>query len=105
MALGGCFSADVEDPLTGPGYWGRDPTYSIGGKVQGANGLLTLQNSNGTQLHVDSDGAFAFETPMVTSAWYNVTVAVLPRGQACKVDNGSGTVGEAPISDVVITCN
>jgi len=104
IALGGCFSAEVDDPLDGPAFWGRDPTYSIGGKVQGAQGLLTLQNSNGTQLRVDSDGAFAFETPMVSSAWYNVTVAVLPRGQACKVANGSGTVGEAPIRDVVITC-
>jgi hypothetical protein len=105
IALGGCFSTDVEDPLAGPGYWGRDPTYPIGGKVQGAKGLLTLQNSNGTQLRIDSDGAFVFETPMVSTAWYNVTVAVLPRGQACKVANGSGTVGGAAVRDVVVTCN
>ena len=104
MALGGCFSAEVDDSLAESGYWSRDPTYSIGGKVQGANGILTLQNSNGTQLHVDSDGMFAFETPMVSSAWYNVTVAVVPRDQDCRVSHGSGRVGKADIRDVVVSC-
>ena len=104
MALGGCFSPEVDNPLVEPGYWNPDPTYSIGGKVQGAKGVLTLQNSNGTQLRVDSEGAFAFDTPMVSSAWYNVTVAVVPPGQACGVANGSGTVGKTDVRDVVITC-
>jgi hypothetical protein len=104
LALGGCFSAEVEDPLDAPGYWSRDPTYSIGGEVRGAEGALTLQNSNGTQLRVDANGAFAFDTAMVSSAWYNVTVAVVPRGQDCRVTNGSGTVGKADIRDVVIAC-
>jgi hypothetical protein len=104
-ALGGCFSAEVEDASAGLGYWTRDPTYSIGGTVQGAKGVLTLQNSNGTQLRVDSNGAFAFETPMVSSAWYDVTIAVLPRDQTCKVTHGSGTVSEADIRDVVVACH
>jgi hypothetical protein len=50
------------------------------------------------------DGSFMFETPMVSTALYNVTVAVPPREQTCVVTSGSGTVGQASISDVTITC-
>ena len=105
IALGGCFFADVDDPLAEPDYRGSDPTFVIGGTVQGAKGVLTLQNSNGTQLSVASNGVFAFETPMVSSARYHVTVAVRPGEQTCRVSNGSGTVGDADIDDVVVTCN
>ena len=104
LALGGCFFADVADPRSEPDSRGRDPTFAIGGSVQGSRGVLTLQNSNGTQLNVAADGAFSFDTPMVSSARYNVTVAVLPRDQNCRVSNGSGTVGKADIRDVVVTC-
>jgi hypothetical protein len=41
---------------------------------------------------------------MVSSALYNVTVAVPPPAQTCTVANGAGTVGEASIRDVIITC-
>jgi len=105
IGLGGCFFAEVDNPLAEPDYQGRDPVFAIGGTVQGAKGPLTLQNSNGTQLSVASNGGFAFETPMVSSAWYNVTVAVMPNGQDCRVSNGSGTVASADIDDVVVTCH
>jgi hypothetical protein len=93
LGLGGCLSAALNHPLNDPGDWGREPAFVIGGTVHGANGALTLQNSNGTQLNV-TNGSFRFETPMVTSAWYRVTV----RGgtstrTACRVSKGSGTVG------------
>jgi len=79
-------------------------TFSIGGTVQGATGPLALQNSNGTNVIVAMDGSFRFETPMVSSALYNVTVAVPPNSQACSVRNGSGTVRNADISNVSVTC-
>ena len=72
--------------------------------MTGTAGVLTLQNSNGTLLNVATDGSFAFETPMVSSALYNVTVAVPPQTQTCSVANGSGTVGSASITDVIIAC-
>ena len=72
--------------------------------MAGVAGVLTLQNSNGTLLNVAAEGAFAFETPMVASALYNVTVAVAPAAQTCDVVNGSGTVGDANIRNVTITC-
>ncbi len=70
----------------------------------GASGALTLQNSNGTHADVARDGSFTFETQMVPSAIYNVTVAVHPTSQTCMVANGSGTVKSADISNVIVTC-
>ena len=80
------------------------PTFSIGGTVAGATGPVALQNSNGTILIVTGDGAFTFGTPMVSSALYNVTVAVPPNFRTCKVTNGSGTVESADIGDINVIC-
>jgi hypothetical protein len=80
------------------------PTFSIGGRVEGATGTLVLQNSNGTNLIVARDGIFTFEKPMVSSAIYNVTVAVAPDFQRCVVAKGAGTVTQADIRDVAVTC-
>jgi hypothetical protein len=102
LGLGGCLSAALDHPLD-PGDGGREPAFAIGGTVHGANGALTLQNSNGTQLNV-TNGSFRFETPMVSTALYRVTVAVRPREQTCTVRNGAGTVGHADVSDVLISC-
>jgi hypothetical protein len=104
LGLGACFSYETDDPPSWNDYSGPMPTFSIGGTVAGAAGVLTLQNSNGTQLNVTADGSFTFETPMVSSALYNVTVAVPPRAQTCMVEHGAGTVDEASINDVTITC-
>jgi hypothetical protein len=104
LNLGACLPEDADDPPSWMDYSGPTPTFSIGGTVAGTAGVLTLQNSNGTLLNVATDGSFAFETPMVPSALYNVTVAVPPQAQTCTVANGSGTVGHASISDVTITC-
>ena len=104
LGLGACFSEDSDDPSSWIDYSGPTPTFSIGGTVAGTAGVLTLQNSNGTLLNVTTDGSFEFETPMVSSALYNVTVAVPPRAQTCTVANGSGTVGSASITNVVVAC-
>ena len=103
FGLGSCFSVESEG---GPwiDYSDPPPTFSIGGTVAGMAGVLTLQNSNGTLLNVLRDGSFAFETRMVSSALYNVTVAVPPSAQTCTVLNGSGTVRHASIRSVSVTC-
>ncbi len=78
--------------------------FTIGGTVAGATGPIALQNSNGTNLIVSRDGRFTFGTPMVSSALYNVTVAVPPNSQSCKVTEGSGTVGSSDIGDINVIC-
>ena len=79
--LGACIFDGDEDPQ--PILLVADdsrpaPTFFVGGRVEGASGALTLQNSNGRTLTLARDGAFTFETQMVPSAIYNVTVAVQP---------------------------
>jgi hypothetical protein len=104
LSLGACFPEDADDPPSWIDYSGASPSFSIGGTVVGTAGVLTLQTSTGTLLNVAANGSFEFETPMVSSALYKVTVAVPPRTQTCTVANGSGTVGSAGITDVIVVC-
>ena len=105
LSLGACvFEADDSALRLSADETGPNPTYSIGGTVTGAGGPNALQNSNGTNVIVATDGSFDFETQMVPSAIYNVTVAVHPTSQACMVANGAGTVRSADISNVIVTC-
>jgi len=83
---------------------GLEPDVLHRGTVTGASGPIALQNSNGTNVIVPADGSFDFETEMVPSAIYNVTVAVQPTFQTCRVANGTGTVKSADISNVIVTC-
>ena len=80
----------IRDSLLGADEFCPNPTFSIGGTVTGASGPIALQNSNGTNVIVATDGSFAFETRMVPSAIYNVTVAVAPNSQTCMVAEGRG---------------
>jgi hypothetical protein len=105
LSLGACvFEADDSASLLSPDETGPNPTFSIGGTVTGASGPIALQNSNGTNVIVATDGTFDFETEMVPSAIYNVTVAVHPTSQTCRVANGAGMVKSADISNVAVTC-
>ena len=95
----GAINLQAKDDGQGP-----SPTFSIGGSVEGMTAPVVLQNSNGTLLIVPRDGAFTFETRMVPSAIYNVTVPVAQGSQSCRVHNGAGTVQAANISDVSVVC-
>jgi len=82
-------------------------TYSIGGSLSGlASGAsLVLQDNGGDNLPVPANGSFAFATAIASGAAYAVTVLTQPTGQTCVVSAGSGTVGAADISSVVVTCS
>jgi len=81
--------------------------FSVGGTVTGLRGRgSVLQNSAGDDLAVNADGTFTFATPMASGASYEVTVRTQPAlpTQVCMVDHGSGTVGDANITNVVVSC-
>lgn len=80
------------------------PAYSIGGTVSGISGPMVLQNNQGDDLTVVQDGIFAFTTALPQGTSYAVSVARRPALQGCKVENGSGTVGNADVTDIIITC-
>jgi len=88
---------------SGPGGSGT-PTYSIGGTVTGlaSRASVVLLDNGGDPLTLTGNGAFTFLTSLAAGATYNV--GVLPGGAACTVANGAGTVGTAPVTNVLVTC-
>jgi len=81
--------------------------YTIRGTVSGLQGSgLVLQNNDGDDVGVQTDGGFAFATQIPSGSAYSVTVKTHPSSppQACSVQNGSGSVADRDIDNVVITC-
>lgn len=81
-------------------------TYSIGGSVTGLDGgkSVQLKNNGADTITVNANGAFSFPTELMTGAAYNVTVSTQPAGQTCTVSGGTGNVGTADVTSVVVNC-
>ena len=79
-------------------------TYAIGGSVNGLTGTLVLRNGS-ERLSITGNGAFTFSGRLASAATYAVTVETQPAGQSCAVSGGSGAVGDADVSNLVVTCN
>jgi hypothetical protein len=79
-------------------------TYTIGGSVAGLNGTVVLQDNGGNNLSLSQSGAFTFSQALSFNSTYAVTVLTQPAGQTCSVASGSGTVGAANVTNVVVTC-
>ncbi len=82
-------------------------TYTVGGTVTGLTGTgFVIQNNGGDNLPIAADGSFTFSTSVASGATYAVTVLTQPTGpiQSCAVTSGGGTVTNANITNVTITC-
>ncbi len=81
-------------------------TYTVGGTVSGLAGTLVLQDNGGDNLSLTMNGTFAFATPIASELPYAVTVLTQPGtpAQTCVITNGSGTVTNANVTSVAITC-
>ena len=80
--------------------------YTVGGAVTGLSGSgLVLQLNSGDNLDFTSGGNFTFSAGIDQGGSYSVTVLTQPSGQTCSVHNGSGTIGTADISNVIVTCS
>lgn len=82
--------------------------FPVGGIVAGlgtATGLV-LQNNGADDLAVQMDGAFAFQTPIAVGGNYAVTISTQPQGRICAIASGTeaGTVGNGPVTSVVVNC-
>jgi hypothetical protein len=83
-------------------------TFSVSGTVNGLMGHgLVLRNNGGDDLPVNADGAFSFPTQLASGAQYNVTVRTQPSdpNQSCTVTNARGTIGNADVGNVVVSCS
>ncbi|MBC7976851.1 MAG: hypothetical protein H7138_17895 [Myxococcales bacterium] len=80
--------------------------FLVGGTISGLAGTVTLQNNAGDDLPLTANGTFAFATPLLSGATYNVTVKTQPTvpSQTCAVANRSGTVGGGNVTNVAVTC-
>jgi len=83
-------------------------TFTVGGTISGlvGEGGLVLQNNGADDLTITADGNFTFATAVASGRPYNVTVSRQPTSpaQQCDVQNPSGTVTTANVTNVQITC-
>ena len=86
------------------GGGGNSPTYAVGGTVAGLSGALVLQDNGIDDLRLTADGMLAFSTELASGATYAVTVRTAPAGQSCVVNNGSGTIAAANVTNVAVIC-
>ena len=78
---------------------------TVGGLISGLSGTVVLQN-NGTDVQtISGDGGFTFPTPITEGNTYNVTIKTQPIDQMCTVNNGSGVMGSAKVTNVTVTCS
>jgi len=77
---------------------------TIGGNVSGLTGTLSLQNNEQDTLQLNTNGVYTFATPLAIGATYNVTVSQQPAGQTCNVNNSSGAMGNADVTNVSVAC-
>jgi hypothetical protein len=82
-------------------------TYTIGGTVSGVSGSGLVLRNGSVDLAVVAPGPFTFAASLRTGTAYSVTVATQPSSptQNCVVTNGSGTVGNANVTNVVVSCS
>lgn len=79
--------------------------YALGGSVVGLTGNgLVLANGSLTAGVVAGSSTFEFAAKINNTAVYGVTVLVQPAGQTCSVANATGTMPQANVSNVVVTC-
>lgn len=93
-------------PVTGITVEVTTNTYTVGGSVTGhpGTGDLILLLNGANDLSLTSDGAFEFAQEVAHNENYAVTVASEPAGYMATIDNGSGVISAADVSNVVITC-
>ena len=81
------------------------PTYTIGGTVIGLKGSGIVHVLNGADDDaISSNGSFTLATAVTSGTAFDVTFGTLPTGQTCAVQNGSGTVANANVTNVLVYC-
>ena len=82
--------------------------YTVGGDLTGLRGQgLVLEDNSGNDLSLASNGAFVFSSGIKNGDAYSVTVRTQPSNpsQTCTVNNGSGTIDKANVTNVVVSCS
>ncbi|GAB3441167.1 hypothetical protein NX773_13620 [Massilia solisilvae] len=80
-------------------------SHAVGGTVSGltATGLV-LVNGGGTLPLASGTTEFTFPNPVIYGQTYGVTVLSNPTGLFCSVNNGAGTMQDADVANITVTC-
>ncbi len=84
------------------------PAFTIGGTVSGLGGAavtLVLQLPRTGDSIVAGDGRFTFTPLASTGDSYGVRIATTPPNMVCTVINGTGTVANANVTSVGVSCS
>lgn len=80
-------------------------TYKVGGTLTlGSAGTVVLRDNDGDDLTLNASGAFTFATKVASGSPYAVTVYQKPAGWSCTLTKASGTMANADVSDVTVSC-
>jgi hypothetical protein len=80
-------------------------SYTVGGTLIGLAANASVQILNGADtLPISVNGSFALPTAVVSGGTYSVTVGTPSSAQSCGVQNATGTVGSANVTNVVVYC-
>ena len=120
IAMAGCGGSGSSGPgnasstgvaagnMSSGGDTGMMNSYTVSATVTGLTGQgLVLELNGGQDQAVDSDGTVTFPSELMAGAPYRVTVSTQPtmRREICSVTNGSGTIGQANVTNVAINCS
>jgi hypothetical protein len=83
--------------------------YTVGGTIKGLSGsglVLTDNGGNATTIQAGAT-SFTFSTKIASGAGFDVEVQSNPSGptQTCSASGNKGTVGNGPVTSVVINCS
>jgi uncharacterized delta-60 repeat protein len=82
------------------------PSFTVSGTVTGLEGTgLTLRDQQFLTL-TPSNGPFTLSLPVQSGAPYAVTITAQPVNpvQLCTIQNGSGVMGNANVTNIAVTC-
>ena len=79
-------------------------TYTVGGTVTGLAGTVDLQTGSGERISVSANGIFKFPTAVIAGS-YAAQVVTQPVGQICTMTQANGTVVDANITQIAVTCS
>jgi hypothetical protein len=81
--------------------------YTIGGTVTGltTEGLVLINGTTGGGTTILKGAtSFTFAATVKYGVSYGVTIFKQPTGQTCTVENGSGVMGDANVSNLKVSC-
>ncbi len=81
-----------------------DQTYRVGGLVSGLVGTVQIVNSGSQPQSISTNGSYQLTQDFDSGDGYSVMVHQNPTNQTCVIENGTGNVANADITNVNIVC-